>query len=337
MKKKNKVFIIAEAGVNHNGKIELALEMIKSAKKAGADCIKFQAFSLEKLTSSNAKSADYQKNNTGVSRQKQILEKLILTRADFKILKHYCDKINIQFLCTAFDHQWLDFLLDIGMKKIKIPSGEITNFPFIKYIASKNLPIILSTGMSNNKEIKSALNIIKKNVNKKNITLLHCTSLYPAPKSSLNLLAINEMKKTFNLEIGYSDHSINNLASLAAISMGARIVEKHFTLNKNLKGPDHKASLSINELKKFIQDIRYLEEALGNGIKKPSTEEKKVAKVVRRSWHAKENINKNEKISKKNVILLRPAKGLSGTHNIYGKKVKKNILKGAPILSNDLC
>ena len=191
--KKNKVFIIAEAGVNHNGNLDLALKMIKKAKEANADCIKFQAFSLDTLLSSDALSADYQKKNTGSFKQKNILKKLILKKHDFLKIKNYCDKINIDFLCTAFDNDWLDFLIEIKMNKIKIPSGEITNFNLLKHISSKNLPIILSTGMSNNKEIAAALKVLKNNFKKKNISLLHCTSLYPAPEESLNLLAINNI------------------------------------------------------------------------------------------------------------------------------------------------
>ena len=336
IKNKNKVFIIAEAGVNHNGKLEYALEMVKLAKKAGADCIKFQAFTLNTLVSNQAKSTEYQKKNTGVSEQKNILKTLILKRSDFVKIKNYCDKLNIEFLCTAFDNYWLDFFISIGMNKIKVPSGEITNFNLLEHIASKKLPVILSTGMSNKKEIKAALSIIKRKLKKKYISLLHCTSLYPAPDYSLNLLAINTMRKEFGLDVGYSDHSSNFLASIAAVSMGAHIIEKHFTLNKKLSGPDHKASLNIKQLNLFINDIRSLEIWLGDGNKISTVAEKSVAKLVRRSWHATKNINKNQKISKNNVTLLRPEIGISGTYNIIGKLAKKNILKGNAIFQNDL-
>ena len=334
--KKNKVFIIAEAGVNHNGNLNLALEMVKKAKEANADCIKFQAFSLDTLISSDALSADYQKENTGLSKQQNILKKLVLKKDDFFKIKNYCDKINIDFLCTAFDNNWLNFLISIKMNKIKVPSGEITNFNLLRHISSKNLPVILSTGMSNNKEITAALKLLRKQLKKAYISLLHCTSLYPAPEESLNLLAINTMKKKFGLQVGYSDHSSNDIASIAAVSMGARIIEKHFTLDKKLPGPDQKASLNIKQLNSFISNIRSLENALGNGNKVPNIEEKKVAKLVRRSWHASKEINKDQKMSINNVTLLRPESGILGTNNIIGKKAKKKILKGAAIFQNDL-
>ena len=335
-KKKDKVFIIAEAGVNHNGNLNIALEMVKKAKEANADCIKFQAFSLETLVSSEALSAEYQKKNTGSLKQHDVLKKLMLKKNDFLKIKKYCEKLNIEFLCTAFDNNWLNFLVSIKMKKIKVPSGEITNFNLLRHISSKNLPVILSTGMSNNKEITAALEVLRNGLNKTYISLLHCTSLYPAPIESLNLLAINTMKKKFGLEVGYSDHSSNDIASIAAVSMGARIIEKHFTLDKKLRGPDQKASLNIKQLNKFISNIRSLETALGNGNKVPSIKEKKVAKLVRRSWHASKEIKKDQKISIYNVILLRPENGILGTSNIIGKKARKKILKGAAIFQNDL-
>ena len=207
----NSIFVIAEAGINHNGDLNCAKKMIISAKKAGANCIKFQAFTLDRLLSKNAFSADYQRKNTGESSQWKILNKLALDKKHIIKLKEVCLKENIEFLCTAFDEKWLKILISIGIKRIKIPSGEITNYPFLKYAAKQNLPIILSTGMSNLKEVGAAINLIKKTNNKIKISILHCTSLYPAPMKTLNLLALETIKKKFNLEIGYSDHSLGNI------------------------------------------------------------------------------------------------------------------------------
>jgi N-acetylneuraminate synthase len=329
--KKNKVFFIAEAGVNHNGNINIALKMIDLAKKAGADCIKFQAFSIESLVSREAKSAEYQKINVGTDLQWKLLKKLQLSKTDFKRLAKECEKKKIEFLCTAFDEQWLEFLISIGMLRIKIPSGEINNFPLLKKAASYGVEIILSTGMSTLNEIKKSLNIIKSINSNIEVVLLHCTSLYPAPYDSLNLNAIKVMKSKFKNAIGYSDHSLGNLASISAIAMGAVIIEKHFTLNKKQKGPDHKASANYTDLKKLISDIRNLESALGSGEKIPDIRELSIAEIARKSWHAKKKIFKNNIIKKKDIHLIRPGTGIPGNLDIIGKKTKVDIASGSMI------
>ena len=236
LNKLTSVFIVAELSANHNGSLDVAIETIKSAKKAGADCIKFQAFSLNRLVTKKAKSAHYQKKSTGNDLQFDILKKLQLKKSEFKKIFKECRRLGIEFLCTAFDEKWLDFLVDIGMNKIKIPSGEITNIPYLRYASTFNLKIILSTGMSNMQEITKAIKTIKHVNEKAEISLLHCTSLYPAPYNTLNLRAISSMKDKFRMDVGYSDHSIGNIASISAVTLGAKIIEKHFTLNKNLKG-----------------------------------------------------------------------------------------------------
>lgn len=328
---KNKVFFIAEAGVNHNGSLGVALKMINLAKKAGADCIKFQAFSLNSLLAKNTQSAKYQKASLGLNSQWQVLANLRLKKFEYKKLFRECKKKNIEFLCTAFDESWLNFLISIGMKRIKIPSGEINNIPFLKKAASYNLDIILSTGMSNIKEIGLAIREIKKINSKLKVSLLHCTSLYPAPYDSLNLKAIKVLQEKFKVHVGYSDHSLGNIASISSVAMGARIIEKHFTLDKKLKGPDHNASANFHELKKLIKDIRNLELALGEGEKKPDIREKQTAEVSRKSWHARKKIFKNYKIKTSDVHLIRPGVGIPGNINIVGKKANINIKSGSLI------
>jgi len=328
MKKPNKVYIIAEAGVNHNGSIDNALKMISQAKTAGADCIKFQAFKMENLLSPSTKTASYQKKQTGKDLQWNLLKELTLNKKEFKILANECKSKEIDFLCTAFDIDWLKYLISLGMKHIKVPSGEITNYPYLKFISKTKIPIILSTGMSTINEIKKAVELLKSYNKVTKINVLHCTSLYPAPNDSLNLLAIGVIKKKLKLEVGYSDHSVGNLASIAAVSMGASIIEKHFTLNKNMSGPDHIASANYKELKELIEEIRNLEMAMGNGIKKPHFKELETLKIARRSWHAFKNIKKGNLIKLEDIILIRPGLGIPGNKSIEGRKTKVDIKKG---------
>ena len=328
MIKSNKVYVIAEAVINHNGSIKNAIKMIDKAKKAGADCIKFQAFNINNLLSPIAKTARYQKSQTGESLQRNILKGLNLSKKDFRIIFKECKNKEIDFLCTAFDKDWLKYLISLGMSSIKIPSGEITNFPYLKLVAQTQKPIILSTGMSKMIEIQKAIAQIKMYNESANISILHCTSLYPAPVDTLNLSAIETISKKFKLTVGYSDHSIGNLASITAIAMGARIIEKHFTLDKNYSGPDHMASVTYKELKLLIKEIRTLESAIGNGKKEPHLLEIDTLNVARRSWHARRNIRKGDIINKDDIILLRPGFGISGDKVLVGKKSKKNIKKG---------
>lgn len=328
MKKSKNTFIIAEAGVNHNGQLNIAKKMIKIAKNAGADCVKFQAFNISTLVSDNAKSANYQIKETNENIQKNVLKDLVLSKQDLNILFKECIKKKIEFLCTAFDIDLLKYLVSMGMQKIKIPSGEITNFPYLIETAKYNLPIILSTGMSNMQEVKKAYECLK-SVNKNvDISILHCTSLYPAPNNTLNLKAISSLSKQYKCTIGYSDHSEGNYASIAAVSLGAKIIEKHFTLNKNYSGPDQSASANPKELKDLIENIRNLEKALGDGIKIAHKLEKNTADVARRSWHAKNNIAANSKIKLEDLILLRPGTGIESSKKLAGLKTKKNIKKG---------
>ena len=280
---KKKCFIIAEAGVNHNGKMELAYKLIDAAKEAGVDCIKFQTFKTEKVISKNTEMATYQKENLkNEETQYEMVKKLELSYQNFKDLKDYCQKIGIQFLSTPDEEESLDFLVDqLKMNTIKVGSGELTNYPYLKKIALKNKDIIISTGMANLSEIEKALECIRK-YNNKEITVLHCTTNYPCPMDEVNLLAMNTIKEAFKVKVGYSDHTLGIEVPIAAVALGAKVIEKHFTLDKNMEGPDHKASLDPEELKLMVDGIRNVEMALGDGVKKPNKSEELIKKVVRR-------------------------------------------------------
>jgi len=296
-----RVFIIAEAGVNHNGSLDLAYQLIDVAKDAGADAVKFQTFKAENVVSKLADKAEYQKKTTGSDKsQLEMIKKLEISFEDFIKLKKYCDKKGIMFLSTPFDHQSIDFLHDL-IDIYKIPSGEIINYPYLKHIASKNKPIIMSTGMANLGEVEEAINTIKKINSKAKISLLHCTTNYPTPYEEVNLKAMQTLAAAFKLPVGYSDHTLGIEVPIAAVAMGAKIIEKHFTLDKNLSGPDHKASLEPGELKEMVKAIRNIEKSLGDGIKKPNKSEIEIMKVARKSIVASKNIKKGEIFAKTNI------------------------------------
>lgn len=305
------VYIIAEAGVNHNGDINLALELANFAKKSGADCIKFQTFIAENLVTKNAIKADYQKLSTDESQsQLEMLKGLELSKKDFALIKKYCDEIRIDFLSTPFDLDSIHFLCDLGIKQWKIPSGEITNLPYLIKIASTKLPVILSTGMSSLEEVEEAVIILKKYGTEK-LTLLHCTTEYPTPYVDVNLKAMMTMHRKFNLPVGYSDHTMGIEIPIAAVAMGATIIEKHFTLDRNMDGPDQKASIEPDELKTMISAIHNVETALGDGIKQPANSEKKNIEIARKSIIAKKRILKGELLTEENLTVKRPGDGVS--------------------------
>jgi N,N'-diacetyllegionaminate synthase len=308
---KKKVFIIAEAGVNHNGDIKNAFKLIDRAKEAEADAIKFQTFKAEKVMSKFAQKAEYQKNNTGSDEtQLEMVKKLELTNKEFVMIKNYCQKVGILFLSTPFDLDSIDFLDSISMKQWKIPSGEITNLPFLIKIAKLKKPVILSTGMSNLIEIEKAVDILKIN-GCKHLTILHCTTEYPAPFEEINLKAMLTIKNKFDVDVGYSDHTTGIEVPIAAVAMGATIIEKHFTLDKSMDGPDHKASLEPKELKLMVKSIRNIEVALGDGIKKISNSEKKNLIIARKSIIAKKKIKKGEILTTNNLTIKRPGNGIN--------------------------
>ena len=306
-----RVFIIAEAGVNHNGKPELAKELVDKAKEAGVDCIKFQTFKSENCVTSNAEKAAYQIQQTGAGEsQLEMLRKLELSFDDFIELKNYCEMQKITFLSTPFDLESIDFLANLGMEFWKIPSGEITNLPYLIKIAKTHKPVIMSTGMSNLDEIQEAFNLLQENGSGE-ITLLHCTTEYPAPYEDVNLRAMLTLKEKFNTPVGYSDHTMGIEVPVAAVTLGATIIEKHFTLDRNMEGPDHKASLEPHELKAMVSAIRNVELAMGEGVKKPTPSEQKNIAVARKSIVASRNIKKGEVFTEDNLTTKRPGNGIS--------------------------
>lgn len=317
-----KTFIIAEAGVNHNGSMETAKKLIDAAKKAGASAVKFQTFISENLVSKIAKKAEYQEKQTGSSEsQLDMIKKLELSFNDFKELKAYCDKTDIMFLSTPFDIESIDFLAGLNIPIWKIPSGEITNLPYLEHIASYKKPVILSTGMSTMEEIQAAIEVLN-NGGTKDITLLHCTTEYPAILSDINLKAMETMRRKFNLPVGYSDHTEGIEVAVAACALGAAIIEKHFTLDKNMEGPDHKASLEPNELAALVSAVENVNTALGDGDKHPFKMEIKNAAVARKSIVAKADISKGEILTENNITVKRPGTGISPMewHRIIGTR-----------------
>ena len=306
-----KVLIIAEAGVNHNGSMKLAKKMVDKAKEAGADYVKFQTFVPNKLVSRYAEKADYQKETTGKGQsQLQMLEKLALTFDDFIEINDYCTSVGIGFISTPFDLDSIDFLETLDMDFWKVPSGEVTNLPYLEKIAQTGRDIVMSTGMCEMDEIKVALNVLKKNGAGK-ITVLHCNTEYPTPFSDVNLKAMCHIGKETGLPIGYSDHTLGIEISVAAVALGATVIEKHFTLDKTMEGPDHKASLEPNELKAMVSAIRNVEAGLGDGIKKRTVSETKNVAVARKSIVAKTAIKAGEMFSEDNITVKRPGIGIS--------------------------
>ena len=321
-----KTYIIAEAGVNHNGNLETALKLCDAAKSAGANAVKFQTWITEKVITKNVRQADYQINNTGNQEsQFDMLKKLELPFEDFKEIKAYCDKIGIDFASTADEPDSLDFLLSLDVPFIKIGSGDIGNIPFLRYIGKKSKPIILSTGMSNIEDIEISINALQK-YNKSEISLLHCTTSYPCPLEAVNLKAITTLKEKFGLPVGYSDHTLGIEIPIAAVAMGATIIEKHFTLDKNMKGPDHIASIEPDELNNMVCSIRNLEIAIGNGLKIPTNEENIISQVVLKKIVAKHFIKKGSTITEDDITVKRAEKGITAKYwdKIVGSKALKD-------------
>ena len=310
----NHTIIIAEAGVNHNGSIELAKLLIDEAVESGVDYIKFQTFKSENLVTRTAKQADYQKKNIGDSDNSQynMLNELELSEEQHFELIEYCNKKGIKFFSTAFDMDSIDFLTSLNLGLWKIPSGELTNYPYVKKIASFGEPVILSTGMSSTEEISDTVNLLVScGLPKEKITILHCNTEYPTPMCDVNLLAMNSIKKRFQTEIGYSDHTVGIEVPIAAVALGAKVIEKHFTLDRNLPGPDHKASLEPSELKAMVSAIRNIEQALGSEEKKVSSSEMKNKAVARKSIVAAKAIKAGEMFSEENLTVKRPGIGIS--------------------------
>lgn len=311
----SKVIIIAEAGVNHNGDYDNAKKLIQAASNAGADYVKFQTFKADKLVSKDAKKADYQLANSKEDEdtQYEMLKKLEMSEAWHYELINYANECGIKFLSTGFDEQSIDFLESLNIDFFKIPSGEITNKPFIKHIARKGKPIILSTGMANLDEIRDAITVLKDNgISNNNLTILHCNTEYPTPMSDVNLKAMYFLKEEFEVNIGYSDHTLGIEVPIAAVAMGAKVIEKHFTLDKKMKGPDHKASLDPDELKAMVNAIRNVEIAItGSGKKEVTQSEMKNILIARKSIHLNNFVSAGNSIQANDLIMKRPGTGIS--------------------------
>lgn len=326
----SRVLIIAEAGVNHNGSIEIAKQLVDKAVEAGVDIIKFQTFKAEKLVSKSARQAEYQKKNIGNKTddsQLNMLKKLELSEKDHQILIDYCKQKGIQFFSTAFDMESIDYLHSLNLGLWKIPSGEITNYPYLKQVAQYHEPVILSTGMCEMEDVKAAMNVLLNNgVQKNQVTILHCNTEYPTPFEDVNLLAMKELRDEFQTKVGYSDHTKGIEVPIAAVALGASVIEKHFTLDRNMEGPDHKASLEPNELKAMVSAIRNIEKALGSSQKTVSDSERKNIAIARKSIVAACPIKKGELLTENNLTVKRPGTGISPMRweEVIGTKAVKD-------------
>jgi N,N'-diacetyllegionaminate synthase len=325
-----RVLIIAEAGVNHNGDINIAKQLIDVAAEAKVDYVKFQTFKAEKIISKAAPKADYQVENTGKPQESQLemVKKLELDMATHKELMAYCDEKRVQFLSTPFDHESIDLLYDLGIRLNKIPSGEVTNLPYLQKVGRLGNEVILSTGMCNLGEIETALNVlITAGTPKEKITVLHCNTEYPTPWEDVHLKAMNTIGQAFDIPVGYSDHTLGIEVPIAAVALGAVCIEKHFTLDRTMPGPDHSASLEPDELKAMVKAIRNIELALGNTIKQPSPSEQKNIKIARKSIHLAHSMTKGCAITLDDLIMKRPGDGISPMliDMVIGKILNKDL------------
>jgi N,N'-diacetyllegionaminate synthase len=305
--------IIAEAGVNHNGELALARRLIDAAADAGADMVKFQSFSADQLVTAAARKAEYQDRTTDANEsQRAMIRRLELTRETHKALSAHCADRGITFFSSAFDEGSVDLLAELGLDRFKIPSGEITNLPYLRHVARYGKPVLLSTGMATLGEIEAALEVLERSgIPRTCVTLLHCTTEYPAPMAEVNLRAMLTLRDAFGVAVGYSDHTVGTEVSIAAVALGASVIEKHFTLDRNLPGPDHRASLEPAELKAMVAAIRNIEQALGDGIKRPGASESRNKASVRKSVVASRRIRAGERFDETNLAVKRPGTGLS--------------------------
>ena len=331
----NRPLVIAEAGVNHNGDLCRALDMVAAAAEAGADYIKFQGFRADEIVAANVRTAAYQAASTGLRSQHQLLQSLEIPLKEMAVLAEECRTRAIRFLCTPFDVSMTGDLVDMGMDWIKVASGELTNTPALARFAKFGLPVILSTGMATIDEVDAAVAALRGG-GAGDITLLHCTSLYPAPPESLNLRAMVTLAERFGLPVGYSDHSLGDYAAVAATALGATVIEKHFTLDRSLPGPDHRASLEPREFASMIVRLGNAALALGDGGKRPVPGEMETARLVRRSWHAARGLSAGVRLGETDVVLRRPADGLAPADSPVGRVLALPLSPGAPIRVGDL-
>ena len=341
MKKRKHTLIIAEAGVNHNGDLVKAKALIDAAVDAGVDLVKFQTFRAEDLVSKEAKQASYQiKNmNSKECSQFQMLKQLELSQEDHEELIGYCNEKGIEFFSTAFDVKGLEYLNSLGFSRFKVPSGEITNYPYLKKLAEIGKPVILSTGMANLHEIKEAMQVLEIGIRKEDIIVLHCNTEYPTPMKDVNLKAMNTIGRELNVNFGYSDHTLGIEVPVAAVALGATVIEKHFTLDRNLPGPDHRSSLEPNELIQMVNAIRNIEAAIsGSGTKTPSESEIRNIEIVRKSLHLNKALKKGAILSSNDLVALRPASGISPMRldNIIGKILTKDMEAFTPLMEKDI-
>lgn len=328
------VYIIAEAGVNHNGKLDLALKLCDGAKEAGVDAVKFQTWKTENIVTAQARQAAYQTENTGVEEsQFDMLKKLELSYDHFRYIQDYCKKIGIDFLSTPDEEESLEFLVSLGLPFIKVGSGEVTNIPYLRKIASCGKPVILSTGMSTLAQVATAYDTLLQ-AGAPTVSLLHCTTNYPCPYDEVNLRAMQTLKDAFKCQVGYSDHTMGTEIPVAAVAMGAEIIEKHFTLDRTMEGPDHKASLEPAELKLMVEQIRHIEVAMGDGIKRPNKSEAENAKVVQKSILAKRPIKMGETLTEEMLTVKRTGAGISASlwDNVIGAYAIKDFDIDEPIV-----
>lgn len=339
-------FVIAEAGVNHNGEEARALELVDVAARAGADAVKFQTFSADKLARRGAAKADYQVRATGEGDQYDMLKALEMSPELHDKLVERCNSLGIEFMSTAFDEQSLDMLISMGIRRIKVPSGEITNTPFLRHMAQKDLPLIVSTGMASLEEVLEAVAVIAEQRSASGllrpmadmVTILHCTSNYPANVGDVNLRAMITMGQETGLPIGYSDHTLGIAVSTSAVAMGARVIEKHFTIDKSLPGPDHAASLGPDELAAMIAAIRTVEAAMGDGVKAPTAAELPVRALVRRSVTLVRDAAKGQPVTPDMIQLMRPGTGIAPKHveEVYGRLAARDLSAGQTLEWSDL-
>lgn len=340
------VFIIAEAGVNHNGDEALALQLVQTAKQCGADAVKFQTFSADKLVRPGAEKAEYQKRETGSGDQHAMLKALEMSEALHQKLFARCAELGIEFMSTPFDEEAADFLIALGMRRIKIPSGEITNEPFLEFLAVKDVPLIMSTGMATLAEIQRAIKVIASARIRAGLvapldemlTVLHCTSNYPAQCSDVNLRAMLTIAQKTGMPVGYSDHTLGLAVSTAAVALGAVVIEKHFTLDRDLAGPDHKASLTPEQLSQLVSQIRDVGDALGSPIKQPSASELPVRALVRRSVTVVKAVRAGALIRQDDVALLRPGSGIAPAEmaSVIGRVAAHDLLADTTLQWSDL-
>lgn len=332
---RGRVYIVAEAGVNHNGDVSIAKRLVDEAKACGADAVKFQAFNTMSLVTNSAKQADYQVKNTGSSAsQSEMLRELELDAAEFAALVDYCAEKRIDFLCTPFDLDSINMLRRLGVTNFKIPSGEITNVPYLRHLAAEAEHVIMSTGMANLGEVEFALHcLIGAGMEREQVSILHATTDYPTEMSDVNLNAVRTLKLALGCEVGYSDHTEGIEVAVAAVAIGATVIEKHFTLDRDMEGPDHVASLEPKDLSKMIRSIRNIELAMGNGLKAPKAGELKNLNLVRKSIVAGSEIQKGERFSESNLAVKRPATGISPIHwdELIGLSASKHYNPDDPI------